>query len=67
MTMYYAFFAKRWKGPLQLGGLEYRTCTVNDYVNDKSFRTGNGQKARVPANFEAIFFRGPARGGHALT
>jgi alpha-galactosidase len=50
-TMYYAFFAKHWKGVLELRGLEDRQYTVNDYVNGHRFGTVNGQKARVTADF----------------
>jgi len=51
-TMYYAFFAKHWKGSLELRGLEDRQYTVNDYVNGHTFGTVNGQKARVTADFD---------------
>jgi alpha-galactosidase len=51
-TMYYAFFAKHWKGVLELRGLEDRQYTVNDYVNGHRFGTVNGQKARVTADFD---------------
>lgn len=51
-TMYYAFFAKHWKGSLELRGLEDRQYTVNDYVNGHRFGTVNGQKARVTADFD---------------
>ena len=32
-TLYYAFYAKHWKGPVELRGLEDRTYGVVDYVN----------------------------------
>jgi len=51
-TMYYAFFAKHWKGSLELRGLEDRQYTVNDYVKGHTFGTVNGQKARVMADFD---------------
>ena len=51
-TMYYAFFAKHWKGSLELRGLEDRQYTVKDYVNGHTFGTVNGQKARVTADFD---------------
>ncbi len=51
-TMYYAFFAKHWKGSLELRGLEDRQYTVYDYVNGHTFGTVNGQKARVTADFD---------------
>jgi alpha-galactosidase len=51
-TMYYAFFAKHWKGPLELRGLENRQYTVNDYVNGRSFGAASPQKARITAEFD---------------
>jgi alpha-galactosidase len=50
-TMYYAFFAKHWKGPVELRGLEDRKYTVYDYVNGKSFGIISGNKARLPVEF----------------
>lgn len=51
-TMYYGFFAKHWKGPLELRGLENRQYAVNDYVNGKSFGTVSPQEARITAEFD---------------
>jgi alpha-galactosidase len=51
-TMYYAFFARHWKGVLQLRGLEDRQYTVNDYVNGRSFGVASPQKARITAEFD---------------
>jgi alpha-galactosidase len=51
-TMYYAFFAKHWRGPLELRGLEDRQYTVNDYVNGRSFGAASPQKARITAEFD---------------
>jgi alpha-galactosidase len=50
-TMYYAFFAKHWQGPVELRGLEDRKYTVYDYVNGKSFGIISGNKARIPVEF----------------
>ncbi len=50
-TLYYAFFAKHWKGPVELRGLEDRTYTVLDYVNGVSLGTVSGGKARLPVAF----------------
>jgi alpha-galactosidase len=50
-TMYYAFFAKHWKGSVELRGLEDRKYTVSDYVNGKSFGTVSGNKARLAVDF----------------
>jgi alpha-galactosidase len=49
--MYYTFFAKHWKGPVELRGLEDRKYTVYDYVNGKSFGIISGNKARLPVEF----------------
>jgi alpha-galactosidase len=50
--MYFAFFAKHWKGPLELRGLEDHRYSVYDYVNKKSLGTLSGPKARITADFE---------------
>jgi hypothetical protein len=34
--MYCAFFARRWKGPVELRGLEDRDYSVVDYVTGKA-------------------------------
>jgi alpha-galactosidase len=51
-TMYYAFFAKQWKGPIALRGLEDRNYSVEDYVTGKSFGTVSGQNAHLPVEFQ---------------
>jgi len=51
-TMYYAFFAKRWKGPVELRGLEDRNYSVVDYVTGKSLGTVSGHSARLPTEFD---------------
>jgi alpha-galactosidase len=50
-TMYYAFFAKQWKGPVELRGLEDRNYTVVDYVSGKRLGTVSGRRARLPVEF----------------
>jgi len=50
-TMYYAFFAKQWKGPVELRGLEDRNYTVVDYVTGKSLGTVSGHSAHLPIAF----------------
>ena len=50
-TMYYAFFAKQWKGTVELRGLEDREYTVVDYVSGKDFGTVSGQNAQLPVEF----------------
>jgi alpha-galactosidase len=50
-AMYYAFFSKHWKGPVELRGLENHKYTVYDYENGKSLGTISGDKARLPVEF----------------
>jgi alpha-galactosidase len=50
-TMYYAFFAKQWKGSVELRGLEDRNYRVVDYVTGKSLGTVPGHNAHLPIEF----------------
>ena len=50
-SMYYAFYAKHWQGPVELRGLEDRKYTVYDYVNDKSLGTISGHNPRLKVQF----------------
>jgi len=51
-TLYYAFYAKHWKGPVELRGLEGRTYDVVDYVNGTKLGTVSGQNDRLTVEFE---------------
>jgi alpha-galactosidase len=51
-TMYYAFFAKQWKGPVELRGLQDRTYTVVDYVNGTNLGTISGPHAGLTVEFK---------------
>jgi alpha-galactosidase len=51
-TMYYAFFAKQWKGTVDLRGLEDRKYSVVDYVSGKSLGTVSGHSAHLPIEFD---------------
>ena len=51
-TMYYAFFAKQWKGPVELRGLEDRNYNVVNYVTGKNFGTVSGHSAHLPIVFD---------------
>jgi alpha-galactosidase len=51
-AMYYAFFAKQWKGPVELRGLEDRNYTVVDYVTGKGLGTVAGHGAHLPVEFD---------------
>jgi len=50
-TMYYAFFAKQWKGPVELRDLEDRNYSVVDYVTGKNLGTVSGHNAHLPVEF----------------
>jgi len=51
-AMYYAFYAKQWKGHVELRGLENRSYKVVDYVDGKSLGTVSGPVAHLPATFD---------------
>jgi alpha-galactosidase len=51
-TMYYAFFAKQWKGPVELRGLDDRNYSVVDYVTGKSLGTVSGHGAHLSVEFD---------------
>jgi alpha-galactosidase len=50
-TLYYAFYAKHWKGSVELRGLENRTYSVLDYVHGTKLATVSGHSARLPVEF----------------
>jgi alpha-galactosidase len=50
-TMYYAFFAKQWKGPVELRDLEDRNYSVVDYVTGKNLGTVSGHNAHLSVEF----------------
>jgi alpha-galactosidase len=50
-TMYYAFFAKQWTGPVDLRGLDHRKYSVVDYVNGTRYGTVSGPKPKLPVAF----------------
>jgi alpha-galactosidase len=51
-TMYYAFFAKQWKGTVELRGLDDRKYSVVDYVSGKNLGTVSGRSAHLPVDFD---------------
>jgi alpha-galactosidase len=51
-TMYYAFYAKHWKGRVELRGLEDRKYSVVDYVTGKNYGTVSQQSAHLPVDFD---------------
>jgi alpha-galactosidase len=52
-AMYYAFFAKQWKGVVDLRGLEDRKYSVVDYVTGKSFGTVSGHDAHLAVEVDS--------------
>jgi alpha-galactosidase len=51
-TRYYAFYARHWKGPVELRGLDDRKYVVVDYVNGKSLGTVSGHNAKLAVTFD---------------
>ena len=51
-TMYYAFFSKHWKGPVELRGLEDRNYSVVDYVRGKTLGTVSGHSPHLAVEFD---------------
>jgi len=51
-TMYYAFFAKHWKGTVELRGLKDRKYSVVDYVTGKNYGTVSRYSAHLPVDFD---------------
>jgi alpha-galactosidase len=49
---YYAFFARRWSGPIKLRGLQDRAYRIVDYVNQKDLGRIHGPQATIPAQFD---------------
>jgi len=49
--LYYAFYAKRWSGPIELRGLQDGNYRIIDYVNNKDLGTVRGPNAKFSAGF----------------
>jgi alpha-galactosidase len=49
--MYYAFFARLFRGSVELRGLGQGEYTVRDYANDRALGTVRGPTARLPVRF----------------
>ena len=52
-SRFYGFFAKTWKGPLELRGLEARTYRIRDYEHDRDLGTVQGPLAILNLRFSA--------------
>jgi alpha-galactosidase len=51
-NLYYAFYAKKFKGKMELRGLENRPYRVVDYVNDRELGSVNGESAWLEVEFD---------------
>jgi alpha-galactosidase len=51
--LYYAFFAKRFRGQVELRGLESRRYRVRDYESGKDFGVVSGPRAVLGVSFES--------------
>ena len=51
-TLFYAFYAKNWQGPLQLKGLSAQSYKVVDYVNNRDMGVLNKDKPELNVSFE---------------
>jgi len=49
--MYYAFYAPEWDGNVELRGLDNKTYTVTDYVNNKKLGEVTGPISSLPVKF----------------
>jgi alpha-galactosidase len=49
--LYYAFFARQWRGPIELRGLEDGAYRIIDYVNSKDLGKVHGPQARISTDF----------------
>ena len=48
---YYAFYAKKYHGTVELRGLQARTYRVRDYVHDRDLGAVQGPLAKLPVSF----------------
>jgi alpha-galactosidase len=50
--MYFAFFAPRWDGPIEMRGLGAGRWRLRDYVNGRDVGEVEGDRRRVTLRFE---------------
>lgn len=50
--LYYAFYADKWDGEVELRGLTKKRYRLRDYFNDASLGDITPAKNRIPAKFE---------------
>jgi alpha-galactosidase len=65
--LYYAFYAPRWDGPIELRGLGEGAYRLTDYYNGRDLGVVTAKTARIPAKFEKFLLveAVPAKGGRA--
>ncbi|MDR7117233.1 alpha-galactosidase [Caulobacter sp. BE254] len=65
--LYYAFYAPRWDGPVELRGLGEGVYRLTDYYNGRDLGSVTAKTARIPAKFEKFLLieAVPAKGGRA--
>lgn len=65
--LYYAFYAPRWDGPVELRGLGEGVYRLTDYYTGRDLGTVTEKTARIPAKFEKFLLieAVPAKGGRA--
>ncbi len=51
-NFYYAFYANKWQGQIELRGLDDKTYKVYDYVNQREMGTVTGTVGKIDAKFE---------------
>ena len=51
-AMYYAFYAPKWDGEIELRGLKNKTYKVIDYVNDKFIANVNVNNPKIKVKFD---------------
>jgi alpha-galactosidase len=51
-TLYYAFYANKWSGEIELRGLENRSYQIIDYVNKRNLAKINGESAKMNFMFD---------------
>jgi len=51
-TLFYAFYAKNWSGPLQIKGLSEKSYKVVDYINNRDLGVLNKEKHELNTTFE---------------
>jgi alpha-galactosidase len=66
-ALYYAFYADRWQGPIELRGLGAGRYEVTDYYNARRLGEASRSEPRLPVQFERFLLikATPIRGAHS--